>query len=159
MSRLNVNQIYNLSGSVPTITTPHFRVIRTINQTLSSGTTASVQWNSVVYDPNNWFDTVNYAWKPQIAGYYWLSTILHVSGTSPTRRIINMAITGDEDIRVFDDNDSSSINIRTGGGMAYFNGTTDTASVSVTLTATNPIITGAPDGSYARFEGFLVRAA
>lgn len=159
MSRLNVNQIYNLSGSVPTIATPHFRVIRTTNQTLTSGITASVQWNSVVYDPNNWFDTVNYAWKPQIAGYYWLSVILHVQGTSPTRRIITIAITGDEDIRAYDDNIGSAINIRTGGGMAYFNGSTDTASVSVTMTATTPSIVGVADGSYSRFEGFLVRAA
>lgn len=138
--------------------TPYFRVARTTNQTLTSGTPATIQWNSVLVDPYGWWDAVNYAWKPQIAGYYWLSTILHAQGTSPTRRIAVIVPTGDSSFRPFDDNDSSTINIRSGGGMAYFNGTTDYATVSITLTATNPVIVGVADGSYARFEGYLVRA-
>jgi len=159
MSRLNVNQIFNLSGSVPTIGTPYFKVIKTTNQTLSSGSLTTVQWDSVVYDPNNWWDSVNYRWTPQIAGYYWLSTMLHLSGTSPTRRITYINPSGDSQIRAFDDNDSSTINIRAGGGIAYFNGTTNYVDVSVQFTATSPQIIGVNDGSYARFEGFLVRAA
>jgi len=147
-------------GGVPQLKVPIFRVYRTTNQTLTSNTTAVVQWNSVSLDPNGWWDAVNYRWQPQIAGYYWLSTILHLSGSAaPTRRIITIIPTGDDEIRAFDDNISASINIRTGGGIAYFNGTTDYVSVSVTVTATSPIVTGVAGGSYARFEGFLVRAA
>jgi hypothetical protein len=85
--------------------------------------------------------------------------MLHLSATSPTRRIVFINPSGDSQIRAFDDNDSSTINIRTGGGIAYFNGTTDNVSVSVSLTGTSPQIVGVADGSYARFEGFLVRAA
>jgi hypothetical protein len=138
--------------------TPFFRAIRTTNQTLSSGISAPIQFNSVPYDPYSWWDPTNWSFKPQIAGYYWLSCIIHASVTSNTRRIITIFCSGDANIRAADDNINASTNIRTGGGIAYFNGTTDYTFVSATVTGTSPVIVGVADGEYGRFEGYLLRA-
>ncbi len=138
--------------------TPFFRAIKTTNQTLASGVSATIQFNSVTYDPYSWWDPTNYSFKPQIAGYYWLSCIIHASVTSPTRRIITIFCSGDANIRAADDNINAAININTGGGIAYFNGTTDYSTVTATVTGTSPQIIGVADGEYARFEGYLIRA-
>ena len=138
--------------------TPYFKVYRTTNQSLSSGISAAVQFNSVNQDPYGWWNSGSYKWVPQIAGYYHITTILHLSGSSITRRICQIVFDGDDDIRAFDTSSASGVDIMTGGGIGYFNGTTDGVTVTVTVTATSPLVTGVEDGSYARFEGFLVRA-
>jgi len=131
MSSLAVTTIKSITGNdaitisesgVPQLEVPAFRVLRTTNQALTSGVSSIVQFDTTAFDTNSRWDAANYRFTPQIAGYYWLSTILHLSVTSNTRRICTISCTGDADIRAFDDNINASINIRTGGGIAYFNG-------------------------------------
>jgi len=55
-------------------------VKRSTNQTLSGNVLTKVQFDSEIYDSNNWFDsTTNYRFQPDVAGNYLCYTNIYIS--------------------------------------------------------------------------------
>ena len=85
MSTLNVTNIkgintdgtagLTIANSTGHVTMPNtgkgiFQVQSNSNQSLGSNSTTTVQLDQKALDPNNYFNTSNYRYTPQIAGYY-----------------------------------------------------------------------------------------
>ena len=55
-------------------------VKRSTNQTLSGNVLTKVQFDSEIYDSNNWFDSsTNYRFQPNVAGNYLCNTNIYIS--------------------------------------------------------------------------------
>jgi hypothetical protein len=62
------------------------------NQTITSGSDITIQLTDQ-YDPQNWFNTSNYRFTPNIAGYYLIAFgVWYGVGTSATSDQINVQI-------------------------------------------------------------------
>jgi hypothetical protein len=92
-SVLKVDTIKSLAGNeamtisesgVPLLNVPAFSVSTTTTATLTHTTMTKVPYNTVAFDTNNWFDTVNNRYIPQIAGYYQFTAVASVTGTTTT---------------------------------------------------------------------------
>ena len=162
MSRLNVNQIYNLSGSVPAISIPAFHAYRNTTQSITSATATPVQLNAVEFDTHSWFDaTTNYRYTPQIAGYYqFQGSILIVASGSATRGICSVVKNGNIPFRGDYSNPHNATTwAGTASAVVYLNGTTDYVALSAYMQGTSPVIQGSSDIGVSYMSGFLVRAA
>jgi len=79
-SILKVDSIQNAAGTAAmtidsggNLITPNqsvFRVSLNNHQTISNNTNTLVSFDTVTFDPNNWWDTTNKQFLPTIAGYY-----------------------------------------------------------------------------------------
>ena len=57
-------------------------VKKSTNQTLSANVLTKVQFDSEIYDSNNWFDsTTNYRFQPDVAGNYLCYTNIYISNS------------------------------------------------------------------------------
>jgi len=67
--------VINSSGVVTTPARPAFRVVRSVDQAIADNTTTVIQLNtksgnSELFDIGGYFNTSNYRYIPQVAGYY-----------------------------------------------------------------------------------------
>lgn len=116
-----------------------------------------VQFNSEFYDPTNCFDTSNYRFTPNVAGYYQVNLMCEFSW-SGTSTVTGVAVfknaTAVSYSTVLYVSMSSSPAIST-SILVYLNGSTDYIDAYAYSTgATSPVIT-----TSSIFQGFLARAA
>ena len=67
--------VINSGGVVTTPARPAFRVVRSVDQAIADNTTTVIQLNtksgnSELFDIGGYFNTSNYRYIPQVAGYY-----------------------------------------------------------------------------------------
>jgi hypothetical protein len=131
---------------------PAFSVAVT-SQSISHVTTTTVQFQTVVFDTANCFNTSTYRYTPNVAGYYWLSFTSSSSslGSGETFAFINKNGSGS----LVYDLQASNVWSQSGGILHYANGTTDYFTVSLYHSAG---VSKSFDGN-TRFHGYLVRAA
>jgi hypothetical protein len=153
--------IINGSGTVNGVTTqdgvvingPAFHVYQTVAQSVTT-TDTLLSFDTVDFDTNSAYDTVNKRFKPLVAGYYHLDGNVQISGTTSQVYVVlykngaiykygmNLSVS------------SSTPIVPLGGCMVYLNGTTDYVDLrafSGTTLNTNPGI------SRVSFAGFLAR--
>jgi len=81
-------------GGVPQLKVPAFSVSTATTATLTTTTQTKVPYDTVSFDTNTWFDTVNNRYVPQIAGYYQFIAVASVAGTSTTAFIFSFYLNG-----------------------------------------------------------------
>lgn len=164
MSRLNVDQIYTRTGTgSPKIREmPAFRALQSTTQSNVGTNLTKVNVDSIAFDTNNWFDTVNDRYTPQIPGYYFFKGMVVIQlSTSPTTqqcqiRKNNTDIVGRQIFR----NTSASITYYVEAtGLTYMNGSTDYVELwaSGGAAAVDFLVVSLANGLTASLEGFLVR--
>jgi len=62
---------------------PAFIAYGNADQTIASDTATKVQYNVETYDTANCYDTSNYRFTPNVAGYYWVHAFFEWQGTNP----------------------------------------------------------------------------
>ena len=138
-------------------TGPLFLAVPSTNQTPATGTTVKVAFNSKSFDTANCYDTTNYRFVPNVAGYYWVGGGIDIGGTQ-IQAFCGILKNGSAIFR-----GSGVYGGNTGGeqylsaaGIAYMNGTTDYLEMFVYCAVSS----GTPTVYTAsHFCGHLVRAA
>jgi protoporphyrinogen oxidase len=62
---------------------PAFIAYGNADQAISDSTATKIQYNIEVYDTANCYDTSNYRFTPNVAGYYWVHAFFEYQGQSP----------------------------------------------------------------------------
>ncbi len=137
---------------------PAFSAYSSSSLSVSSATWTKLQINTEEYDTASCFNTSNYRFTPNVAGYYHFTGQYDIATGSPTRAII--AIRKNDDTTRANGNDigPSSGNLSQGAGMVvskiwYMNGSTDYVELFCYLAG------GATVDLNAYFQGLMVRAA
>jgi hypothetical protein len=140
MSRLNVDQIYTRTGTGSPIIRemPAFQAFLGTAQNNVGSSLVKVNINTIDFDTNSWFDTVNYRYTPQIAGYYFfkgegiVQTTTSVTSQQVQVRKNNTSIVG----RVIGRATASNSYYIQATGLVYMNGSTDYVELWAAGTAT-----------------------
>lgn len=184
MSILKLEEIKSLTGTGNTVITfdssdravfaqppltavPTFSVQRTTDQTsVSPATDTKVAFNSVDFDTNSFWDSSNYRYTPQIAGYYQFNTVIRfliVGGLTSLARVM-LFKNGSVVVSTYVQLSQSIINNSHLGvsHLIYCNGSTDyVESYGWIQNGTQSSLSfggGSVSTNGSIFSGFLVRA-
>ena len=128
---------------------------------LSNNTATKLQLNSIEHDNTSTFDTTNYRWIPQVAGYYLINANLHFQGLKAAATQIYCTIRKNGNNESFGsiietsvDTSLSTPNV----GIVYMNGSTDylelyawhNSGVTISMNA---------DRALTYFQGYLIQQA
>lgn len=134
---------------------PIFRVSTNSTQSITSGTSVKIPYNIVEIDTEGWYDTINYRYVPQIAGYYQFNLTISATGTSQTFFTGTIYKNGSTNIILFRSRDADSQGVtKSGAGLVYLNGSTDYVEGYVRMDASSGSALFTPN----IMSGFLVRA-
>ena len=127
---------------------------------LSNAIFTKLQFNTIMYDNTSTFDTTNYRWIPQIAGYYLINTNLHFQGlkaaASQVYCVISKNAANEAFGSIIETSQDSSLSTPC-TAIVYMNGTTDYVEFYMYHNAGSTISTNT--ASYLTyFSGFLARA-
>lgn len=153
------NTASNVTATLPAVSgtiavssnAPAFNVAMSTNQSVSAGVITKMQINTEVFDTNNCFDTSNYRFTPNVAGYYQINGLVS-SSSSTNYGSVWIYKNGAVVAVTFFNNEfglcgSTSV-------VLYLNGSTDYVELYGALSASGQIY--APD---TRMSGVLVRTA
>ena len=137
---------------------PAFSAYQGSTQVISSATWTKLQINTEEYDTANCYDTANYRFTPNVAGYYHFTGQYDIQTGSPTRAIIAVRKNNSGTRANGNDIGLSTGNLSNGCGMViskiwYMNGSTDYVELFCFLTG------GATVDIDAYFQGVMVRGA
>ena len=137
---------------------PAFSVYaNTLQSPVSAGTQTKVAMDTELFDTANCFDTTNYRFTPNVAGYYQLNAHLRASGISNYGSVSIYVNGSGLFVSTVPPDGSGYVDVTT-SGVAYFNGTTDYAEVyGLGGSTCNFLVANYQYTS--RFTGALVRAA
>jgi len=143
----------------PLTAIPTFSINRSSSaQNITSGVATKVQLNNIVFDSNNYWDSQNHRYTPQIAGYYYFFGTVYIQGLSVTGieafiykngSVLSLGpyiISGSTSDLI-----TASVQV-----VSYMNGTSDYVELYGLSNGTNPTFLNSPA---TFFSGFLVRAA
>ena len=139
---------------------PAFQATLTNAQTLNQSTTTTVTFDAENFDTDSCFNTTNYRFTPNKAGYYWIYGQLFLVQGNAARMIVTIDKNGSEYCRLFDLNTSPNVEWYFNGGITmYLNGTTDYVTISAWLggTATRQVVNTGTNNR-TRFEGYFIRS-
>lgn len=144
----------NTSGTPAWTTpnTPYLHVTLSANQNLTSGTLTLIAYDTKIADTGNYFNTTTHLYTPLIAGRYLvIASILGNYTVSSTGSIESVILKNGGNVAV------SRGGLPVGGptnaarsttAVVSMNGTTDTLSAQVTITATTPVLSNTAAGTY-----------
>ena len=78
------NDTSTFGGQVVTPAPAFSAYMSTASQSVSSATTTKVALDAETFDTNNCYDTTNYRFTPNVAGYYQVNGTVRCDGTSKT---------------------------------------------------------------------------
>jgi len=140
-----------------TTTGPLFHVYPSTNQTVATLTSVKIAFNTKAYDTANCYDTTNYRFVPNVAGYYWVGGGIDIGGTQ-IQAFCLVAKNGSAIFRgsgVYGGN-AGGEQYLSAGGIAYMNGSTDYLEFFVYCN----VASGTPTVYTAsHFCGYLARSA
>ena len=150
-----------LTGNIIQNAGPAFSASLGSSQLISDATNTKVQINVEQFDTDNCFDTSNYRFTPNVAGYYQINGLLffNITGSSAATIVTHIYKNGATWRGSF--RQGASPNGYYGGnvsGIVYCNGTTDYIELYVFIIfGVSKSLTSGP--AYTCFDGVLVRAA
>lgn len=142
----------------PVIPVPLFAVRTTTDRATSDQTWWRANFDAVDVDTHGWWDSANYRYVPQIAGYYQFNWLVGAGGTTIVQYYSSLWKNGVgvKSERVLGISANTSTSIGTPGSyMLYMNGSTDYVDARGWVDAASDWQIGA--GSH--LQGFLIRAA
>jgi hypothetical protein len=137
---------------------------QTTNQAFTSGTYNLCQFNSVITDTISCWDSVNYRYTPNVAGWYFLTGQFQSGGAAdPTRTIMHFWVNGtNSSLHAKQTWDiPTTLYAAAASAMVYLNGSTDYVDFRIYVSGSNVALTGGTDG-FARqsyMTAVLMRAA
>ena len=93
------------------------------SQSISANTTTTVQFNSVLVDTDNAFNTSTYTFQPSTAGYYYIN--FQTGGNAYTGQLNNHLRDNSGNEYYLVDESTHDSYVESGEHTMYFNGTTD----------------------------------
>lgn len=142
------------------IAPPVFNVTLSANQTITSGVYTKINFDTVIFDPEGYFDTVNYQYEPLVAGYYQINAIVEADGTNLSNTWGGINKNGSEYAETnWASGAIGAVNL-VASTIVYLNGSTDYIDFYVKGTTTSGDITiygGSGTESYCRLTGSLIR--
>jgi hypothetical protein len=102
---------------------PAFSAYASANQAFSTNTFTKIQFNTEDFDTSSAYDTTNYRFTPQVAGYYQVNITYKIE-TVANRAVLSLHKNGSEYKRVIDVQ-STYTRITQGSCLVYLNGSTD----------------------------------
>lgn len=140
---------------------PAFHVYLGTNQSLSNQISATIQYNIILVDTENWFNTSTYRYTPQVAGYYQFTAMCFATGTGLTRILPSFVVNDTIVYRIgyippYDTASTDSAGC-SGSALIYMNGSTDYITVSMFVTGSSALTLPAANTGDNYFCGFLVR--
>jgi hypothetical protein len=143
-----------LTSQLP-VAGPTFSAYQSVAQTLSSGVSTKIQFQTKEWDTNNNFDsTTNYRFTPTVAGYYQVNAGLQ-AGASATIIQCFVYKNGSLYKAGYTGNNASTSQV-TISALVYCNGSTDYIEIYGYFTAGQITYAYAPS---TYFQGFLARTA
>jgi len=143
---------------------PAFQVSSTSSAGLGINVVTKWPFNDISgndFDTHSYFDTTNYRFTPQIAGYYWFNTIVqtgHSNNSASTVAFIELWFYKNGSAYspqiFFPVNLSTSYFGATKSELIYLNGSTDYVEVYMKQGGSNRFILG----FLSQFQGYLVRS-
>jgi len=141
---------------------PAFGAYMSGDQSISTNTWTKVQFNSELFDTDNFFDsTTNYRFTPTVAGYYQINFRSRTIGTSSTATYFSIHKNGSPagiNSAALATN-AGFQSMQTVSGIIYCNGSTDYIEFYVYNDGTSPFIDaagGADLGNTTTVDGVLV---
>ena len=149
------------AGVVTQPAKPMFRVKQSSDQTISNATATTVQFNdktaSGAFDIGSYFNTSNYRYVPQVAGYYFLASTVTIKSTTPDYVIIFIRKNGATIYRNLG-MESNATNAHVPAhvsGIIYMNGSSDYLDVQVQHNTGSNQNTNS-NFEYSNFNGYLI---
>lgn len=129
------------------------------NYSLASNTYTKIRYDTEIFDTANCFDTVNYRFTPNVAGYYFVTAKVFISYASTSPGRLRVALYKNGTIEKLNSLTSGALyeNIAI-TALIYMNGTTDYLEAFSLQTASGDavVVQGSLENE---FSGSLVRAA
>ena len=141
----------DVTGNVVT-DAPAFHAYNSGTQAISAGTLTKIIVNTEDFDTNNCYDTSNYRFTPNVAGYYQINASVYYQGSN--NGFIILSKNGTRSWRL--DAMQSGYGANSGSALLYLNGSTDY--VELYAYDGGGATIGAGDSSLLYFDGHLVRA-
>jgi len=146
-------------SGVPVLAGPAFAATVNSAQSIVTSTYVKMQFNTELFDTNNCFDTTNYRFTPNVAGYYQING--SVSLNMPANNMPGFGVlykNGSTYLWAEAMGSTNAYPTATISALVYFNGTTDYVELYVHQNsgATYSTINSS---AYQQFSGFLARAA
>ncbi len=143
--------LLNISDQLTALNSPPvLKVDLATQQAISNSVTTKINFDTVVFDNKSWWDPVNFAYKPQRAGYYRASWSAY-GGNSPggSGRILSelqvggVSVSRGSDVAV---GTGGASNQTVGSDLVHMNGNTDALTVAAFIVSTTAIVgfTGFP---------------
>ena len=140
---------------------PMFRVKQSSDQAISNATATTVQFNdktaSGAFDIGGYFNTSNYRYIPQVAGYYFVASTVTIKATSVDYVIIFISKNGNGIYRNLG-MESNAANAHVPAhvsGIIYMNGSSDYLDVQVQHNTGSNQNTNS-NFEYSNFNGYLI---
>lgn len=160
IATINSTGLSMASGKVLAPTGPCFSAYNTNSFTASNGVNTKVPFNTVEWDTNSNYDTTNYRFTPNVAGYYQVNARLTAGSMSGGQVVLYIFKNGGEVRRLGQQPTASGVSqCPQGSGLVYLNGSTDYIDVYIyqSTGSTQTFLNNLPAESY--FQATLVRAA
>lgn len=132
---------------------PAFSATMSANQNISSGVSTKIVFDTKEYDTANAFNTTNYRFTPQVAGYYQVTGAMYPNSTTSFTAVI-----------IYKNGSNYKAVQSTGANvgpvitsLVYLNGSTDYIELYGYISGSSPQIYAA--SQYTFFQAFLARTA
>jgi hypothetical protein len=126
-STLKVNQIQTTAGTGgfsveanPSV----FRAYQITQQTIPNNVETTLQYDTVDFDPNNWYSTSTYRFTPTVAGYYQVTATVRYN-TGDDWDICDLYIKKNNSLNITTADGHLRYDTNVATGIIYLNGTTD----------------------------------
>lgn len=170
MSLLKVNTVETSliqktggTGSPAIREMPAFRAYLSATQSITNSVVTKVNIDTKTgdnfFDTNNWFDTTNKRYTPQIAGYYFFTGLVRVIGTNQSSQAAYLYKNGNQYVvGEIARTAISSVSLHVVvSAVSYMNGSSDYMELWGLCAATSPSFDYTNSTTTSIFEGFLLR--
>ena len=153
--------VINSAGVVTQPAKPMFRVDQSADQPIADSTPTVVQFDNLshvdAFDIGGYFNTSNYRYIPQVAGYYFFASTVTIKAANPDYNIIFIRKNGVTQYRAvgMESNAANAWVSAHVSGIIQLNGSTDYIDVQVEHNFGSSIDTNS-NFEYSNFTGFLI---
>lgn len=132
-----------------------FSAYRDGDQTITAGGNVVVQFNTVDYNPDGWYDVANYKFLPKKAGYYLFTAFITGSANRTNQVILNLMVNGAIVKRLA--GLSNAGRFMSGAGLVKLNGSTDYVQLGINPTTDNFTVSASASQAIVNmFQGVLI---
>jgi len=138
---------------------PAFRAYQSTGQAVLNTTFTKIAFDTIAFDTASCYDTVNYRFTPNVAGYYFITGMVRFTGTTDGKVLVARIYKNGTADTAFEGSSSSSQASTQTTALLYLNGSTDYVEFFSYHNYGATTNTGVFGTSTCTFQGFLARAA